>query len=117
MKSPKQILRAATLWEEGVSLKQLPCFLTTSMLVPKNSRKCRFSVIAVVVEDGLSVLFVRAIPSRSFDKKILKKIMGENNCESSARIVAWDDTALEMQRQNVHPLNGLFWGERQVVRL
>jgi hypothetical protein len=70
-----------------------------------------------VVEDGLLVLFVRAIPSRSFDKNILKKIMGENNCESSARIVAWDDTALEMQRQNVHPLNGLFWGERQVVRL
>ena len=70
-----------------------------------------------VAKDGLLVLFVRAIPSRSFDKNILKKIMGENNCESSARIVAWDDTALEMQRQNVRPLNGLFWGKRQVVRL
>ena len=70
-----------------------------------------------VAEDGLSVSFVCAIPSRSFDKKILKKIMGENYRESSARVVAWDDTALEMQRQNVRPLNGLFWGERQVVRL
>ena len=43
--------------------------------------------------------------------------MGENHSESSARVVAWDNTALEMQRQNVRPLNGLFWGERQVVRL
>ena len=64
-----------------------------------------------------SVSFVHAIPSRSFDKKILKKFMGENYRESSARVVTWDDRALEMQRQNVHPLNGLFWGERQVVRL
>jgi hypothetical protein len=70
-----------------------------------------------VAEDGLSVSFVRAIPSRSFDKKILKKIIGEDYRESNARVVAWDDTALEMQRQNVRPLNGLFWGERQVVRL
>ena len=43
--------------------------------------------------------------------------MGEDYRESSACVVAWDDTALEMQRQNVRPLNGLFWGERQVVRL
>ena len=50
-----------------------------------------------VAKDGLLVLFVRAIPSRSFDKKILKQIMGENYRESSARVVAWDDTALEMQ--------------------
>ncbi len=54
-----------------------------------------------VVEDGLSVSFVRAIPSCSFDKKILKIIMGENYRESSARVVAWDDTVLEMQQQNV----------------
>ncbi len=26
MKCPKQMLRVATLWEEGVPLKQLPCF-------------------------------------------------------------------------------------------
>ena len=26
MKCPKQVLRAATLWEEGVPLEQLPCF-------------------------------------------------------------------------------------------
>jgi hypothetical protein len=26
MKGPKQVLRAATLWEEGVPLEQLPCF-------------------------------------------------------------------------------------------
>ncbi len=26
MKGPKQVLRAATLWKEGVSLEQLPCF-------------------------------------------------------------------------------------------
>jgi len=36
-----------------------------------------------VAEDGLSVSFVCAIPSRSFDKKILKKIMGEDYRESS----------------------------------
>ncbi len=41
------MLQAATFWEEGVTLEQLPCFLMTSMLVPKNSRKCRASVAAV----------------------------------------------------------------------
>jgi hypothetical protein len=63
-------------------------------------------------EDGLSlsVLFVRAITSRSFDKKILCKIMGMEYRE-------WDDTALEMQVKNVCPVNGLFWGEPHVVRL
>ena len=68
-----------------------------------------------VAKDGLSV--VRAISSRSFDKKILKKIMGKEYHESSARVIAWGVTALEMQADNVRPLNGLFWGERQVVRL
>jgi hypothetical protein len=70
-----------------------------------------------VAEDGLSVSFVRAISSRSFDKRILWKIMGAKYCESSSRVVAWDDTALEMQAKNVRPVNGLFWGEPQVVRL
>ncbi len=70
-----------------------------------------------VAEDGLSVSFVRAIFSISFDKKILRKIMGAEYRESSSRIVAWDNTALEMQAKNVRLLNGLFWGEPQVARL
>jgi hypothetical protein len=70
-----------------------------------------------VAEDGLSVSFVRAISSKSFDKKILGKIMGAEYRESSSRVVAWDDTALEMQAKNVRPVNGLFWGEPQVARL
>ena len=72
-----------------------------------------------VAKDSLSVLFRRAICSRSFNKKILRKIMGEEYRESSARVVAWDDTAqeMEMQQQNVRPLNGLFWGKTQLVRL
>jgi hypothetical protein len=70
-----------------------------------------------LAKDSLSVLFMRVICSRSFDKKILCKIMGVEYRESSARVVAWDDTALEMQAKNVRPMNGLFWGEPQVVRL
>jgi len=70
-----------------------------------------------VAKDGLSILFIHAISSRSFDKKILRKIMGKEYRESSACVVAWDDTALEMQAKNVRPLNGLCWGERKVVQL
>jgi len=70
-----------------------------------------------VAEDGLSVSFVRAISSMSFDKKILRKIMGAEYRESSSHFVAWDDTALVMQEKNVRPVNGLFWGEPQVARL
>jgi len=70
-----------------------------------------------VAEDGLSVSFIRAISSCSFDKKILRKIMCAEYRESSCRVVAWDDTALEMQAKNVRPMNGLFWGEPQVARL
>jgi hypothetical protein len=70
-----------------------------------------------VAKDGLSVSFLGAISSLSFDKKILQKIMGAEYRESSSRVVAWDDTALEMQSKNVRPMNGLFWGEPQVVRL
>jgi len=70
-----------------------------------------------VAKDGLSVSFVCAISLRSFDKKILRKIMGKEYRESSARVVAWDDTALEMQAKNERPLNGLYWGKWQVVRL
>ncbi len=50
--------------------------------------------------------------------KILRQIMGEEYRECSARIIAWDDTVLEMQQKKVHPRkNRLFWGETQVVRL
>ena len=55
--------------------------------------------------------------ARSFDKKILCKIMGTEYRESSSCGVAWDDTALAMQAKNVRPVNGLFWGEPQVARL
>ena len=70
-----------------------------------------------VAKDGLSVSFVSAISSRSFNKRILREIMGADYRESSSRVVALDDTALEMQEKNVRPVNGLFWGEPQVVRL
>ncbi len=70
-----------------------------------------------VAEDGLSVSFVRSISSLSFDKRILRKITGEEYRESSSRVIAWDDTALETQAKNVRPMNGLFWGEPQVARL
>jgi hypothetical protein len=70
-----------------------------------------------VAEDGLLVSFLCAISSLSFDKKILRKIMGAEYRESSSRVVAWDDTALDMQAKNVRPVNGLFWGEPQVARL
>jgi len=68
-------------------------------------------------EDSLSALFVCAISSHSFDKSILRKIMGAEYRESSSRVIAWDDTALEMQVKNVRPVNGLFWGKPQLVRL
>ena len=72
-----------------------------------------------MAEDGLSVSFVLAISSSSFDKRIIRKIMDAEYRyrESSSRVVAWDDTVLEMQAKNVHPVNGLFWGEPHVVRL
>ncbi len=61
--------------------------------------------VRVADEVGLSVSFVRAISSRSFDKKILHKIKGTEYRKSSSRVVAWDDTALEMQSKNVRPVN------------
>jgi hypothetical protein len=70
-----------------------------------------------VAEDGLSVSFVRAISLITFDKKILCKIMGAEYRESSLRVIAWDNTALDMQAKNLRPVNGLFWGKPQVVRL
>ena len=59
--------------------------------------------------------FLCAICTRSFNKKILHKIVGTNYCKSSARIVAWDDAVLEMQAKKVRPKNGLLWGEPKVV--
>jgi hypothetical protein len=72
-----------------------------------------------VAEDGLSVSFVLAISSSSFNKRIIRKRMDAEYRyrESSSRVVAWDDTVLEMQAKNVRPVNGLFWGEPHVVRL
>ena len=71
-----------------------------------------------VAEDGLSVSFRRAICSWSFNMKILCQIIGKEYRECSARIIAWDDTVLEMQHKKVRPRkNGLFWGETLVVRL
>jgi hypothetical protein len=70
-----------------------------------------------VAKDSLSVSFICVISSMSFNKKILRKIMGVGYRESSSRVVAWDDTVLAMQAKNVRPIDGLFWGEPQVARL
>jgi hypothetical protein len=47
MKGPKQVLRAAILWEEGVPLEQLPYFFDDKHARPENSQKCRVSVVTV----------------------------------------------------------------------
>jgi hypothetical protein len=70
-----------------------------------------------VAKDSLLLSFLCAICTRSFDKKIIHKIMKMDYHESSARVVACDDTVLEMQEKKVRPKNGLFWGKPQVVRL
>jgi hypothetical protein len=43
--------------------------------------------------------------------------MGAEYRERSSCVFAWDDMALEMQAKNVRLVNGLFWGEPQVVQL
>jgi hypothetical protein len=43
--------------------------------------------------------------------------MTDDNRQSCAHIIAWDNTALEMQAKKVHPKNGFFWGKPQVARL
>ena len=81
-------------------------------LCPQNNAKGRVPLVRVA-EDGPSVSFVCAISSRrSFDEKILHKITSKeyHESESSARVIARDDTALEMQAKNVRPLNGLCLG-------
>ena len=44
MKGPKQVLRAATLWKEGVPLEQLPCFFDD-----KHARPEKFMEVPSVV--------------------------------------------------------------------
>jgi hypothetical protein len=68
-----------------------------------------------VAKDGRLISFVRAICAKSFDKTILKKIMGQHYHEGSARVVAWDDTVQEMEGKKVYPQNGLYWGKPQVA--
>ncbi len=70
-----------------------------------------------VAKDGRSILFVRTICARLFDKIILKKIMKDNYNEGSTHIIPWDDTVHEMELKKVHSKNGLFWGMPQVVYL
>jgi hypothetical protein len=70
-----------------------------------------------VAKDGHSILFVRAIHAKLFDKIILKKIMKDNYHEGSACVIAWDDMVQEMEGKKVHPKHGLFWGKPQVVYL
>jgi len=89
----------------------------TNIVFRVNGTKQKGEYEVRVAEDGLSVSFQRAICSRFFNKQILRIIMGENYHESSARIFAWDDMVLEMQKKKVRPRNGLFWGEPQMVRL
>jgi hypothetical protein len=70
-----------------------------------------------VAKDGLLASLICAVSLISFDKKILRKIMGAEYRESSSRVIDWNDTALAMQANNVRPVNGLIWGEPQVARL
>jgi hypothetical protein len=70
-----------------------------------------------VTKDGHSILFICAIRARWFDKKILNKIMKDDCHKSSACVVAWNNTALEMQAKKVPPKNGLSWGKLQVMWL
>ncbi len=70
-----------------------------------------------VGEAGLLLLFLCTIRARSFDMKILCKIMKAEYHKSSACVIAWDNKVLEMQEKKVHPKYSLFWGKPQVVQL
>ncbi len=65
MECPKQMLRAATLWEEGVPLEQLPCIFDNKHTRPKNSRKCRVSVVPMPTWQDAQFLMSRAKASKS----------------------------------------------------
>ncbi len=68
-----------------------------------------------VAKDGCLISFVHAICARSFEKKILKKIMKGDYCESCAHVITWDDTVQDMESKKVHSKNGLFLGKLQVA--
>jgi hypothetical protein len=70
-----------------------------------------------VAKDGRSILFVCAIHARSFVKKILKKIMKDNNHEICACIITWDDTVQEMEAKKVHSKHECVRGKPQVAYL
>ena len=54
-----------------------------------------------VAKDGLSLLWQWASRSECFNKKILKKILGDEYRDSSHRVVAWDDLRVEMRDKDV----------------
>jgi hypothetical protein len=60
-----EMLWAETLWEEGIPLEHFPYLLTTSTLVPKNSRKCRVSVAAAPTRSDARFWMSRANASKS----------------------------------------------------
>jgi hypothetical protein len=68
-------------------------------------------------QDGRSILFVRAISAKPFDKTILTKIMGQHYHVGSACVITWDNTVQEMEGKKVYPKNGLYWGKPQVAYL
>ena len=65
MKGPKQVLQAATLWEEGFPLDQFPYTFNNVYGNPKNSRKCRFSVDAARTGQDARFWISRANVSKS----------------------------------------------------
>jgi hypothetical protein len=70
-----------------------------------------------VAEDGLSLSWQQVSRSEFFNKEILKKILGDEYCDSSHRVVAWDDLRMEMHDKNVRSKQGLFGGAPMVVHL
>jgi hypothetical protein len=62
-------------------------------------------------KNGHLLTFICAVCARSFDKTKSDKIMKDDYHKSSAGIVAWDKTVLEMMEKKVHPIIGLFWGK------
>jgi hypothetical protein len=88
----------------------------TSAVIQVNGMMQKGEYEVQVARDGHSLTFVRAICTRLIDKKNLKTIMKDDYHKSSAHVVPWDDTALEMYKK-VHPKNGLFWGKPQVVQI
>ena len=81
-------------------------------VVPKGMH--RFTV----AEDGMSVLWQRAIHKHCFDKKLLQGIMKDKYSSSHSRIIAYDNVLQEMHLNRLTPnASGLYWGAPQVIRL